>query len=108
MRHPNYTYTSDRPGLCFAFNIQKHSDSRYEVDLMFNDQMDKDMAGSAIPRQGLPAWSPIDPVANIPAFKKYVKEGYSFMQNLIANTILRYATNGTAEASIAMVIVPTN
>ena len=30
------------------------------------------------------------------------------MQNLIANTILRYATNGTADASIAMVIVPTN
>ena len=71
---------------------------------MLNDQMDQDLAGSGIPTQSFPAWDPINPTANIPAFKKYMKEGYSFMQNLVANTLLRQVTN----TSISMVIVPQN
>jgi hypothetical protein len=35
-----------------------------------------------------------------------MNSGYSVLQNLIANTILRYATNQTA--SIAMITVPVN
>ena len=75
---------------------------------MLNDQMDQDLAGSGIPTQSFPAWDPINPTANIPAFKKYMKEGYSFMQNLVANTLLRQVTNNTANTSISMVIVPQN
>ena len=71
MRDPQYTYDSEKPGLCFAFHIQKHSDSRYELELMFNDQMEADSYGAGIPRQANPSWSPINPVANIEAFKKY-------------------------------------
>ena len=50
VRHPDYTYDEARPGLCFAFHIMKHSDSRYEVSLMFNDQMEADPYGAGIPR----------------------------------------------------------
>jgi hypothetical protein len=35
--HKEYTYDVNRPGLCFAFWIQKKSDTRFEVSLMFSD-----------------------------------------------------------------------
>lgn len=79
MRDPGYTYEEDKPGLCFGFHILKHSDSRYEVSLMFNDQMKADPYGSGIPRQTNPSWDLIDPVANIPAFEKYNKDGYAIL-----------------------------
>jgi len=51
------------------------------------------VAGAGIPNQADPVWNPINPQTNINAFSKYMNNGYSFMQNLIANTILRAAVN---------------
>ena len=37
VRDPAYTYDADKPGICFGFDIKKFSDSRYSVELMFED-----------------------------------------------------------------------
>jgi hypothetical protein len=73
---------------------------------MFNDQFDSDPAGAGVPRQADVVWDPINPMSNIPAFTKYMNSGYSIMQNLIANTLLRSLTY--QNASIAMITVPQN
>ena len=75
--------------MCFAFEIKRHSDFRYDVRLFYNDQIDRDYFGSGIPKQNLPSWSPIRNSADLTSFDKYVHGGYSIMQNWIANTILR-------------------
>jgi hypothetical protein len=106
VRHPEYSYDLDRPGLCFAFWIKKLSDTRYDISLMFNDQFEDDFQSAGVPKQTESVWDPIKPQANVKAFYKYMNSGYAIMQNLIANTILRYNTNETA--SIAMITVPQN
>ena len=37
LQHPDYSLTPERPGLCFAVEIVKYSDLRYELHLFFND-----------------------------------------------------------------------
>lgn len=73
---------------------------------MFNDQFEEDYWSAGVPKQTEQVWDPIQPQADLKAFYKYMNSGYSVLQNLIANTILRYATNQTA--SIAMITVPVN
>lgn len=73
---------------------------------MFNDQIEEDFYSAGIPKQTESVWDPIQPQANIKAFYKYMNGGYAVMQNLIANTVLRYATN--QNASISMITVPQN
>lgn len=37
LEHPQYSIDENRPGLCFAVEIVKFSDARYELHLFFND-----------------------------------------------------------------------
>ena len=104
LTHENYGYSADRPSLCFAFELKKYSDTRYELQMHFNDQIITDPAGSGIPRQSI---APVDRISNVPdmeAFNKYMKSGYAHVQNWIANTILKLVTVPTAE--IQMITVP--
>lgn len=107
VRDPQYAYDDKKPGICFGFDIKKFSDSRFVVELLFNDQYEIDKAGAGIPNQGEPVWDPINPQTNIGAFNKYMNGGYSFLQNLIANAILRQSVI-PQNASIAMITVPQN
>lgn len=77
LAHPDYGYTKDRPSICFAFEIKKFSDTRYELDLHFNDQFLIDPAGSGIPRQSLATIDRISNVADVTSFKKYMNSGYA-------------------------------
>ena len=79
VRDPGYTFDEDKPGLCFAFWIQKLSDTRFDISLLFNDQFDVDYAGAGIPKQTNAVWDPINSQANIKAFYKYQTGGYSIM-----------------------------
>ena len=93
IEHPNYGLEEERPGLCFAFEIVKYSDQRYELHLFFNDQIIKDRDGSGIPRQALDAVDPTSNNADIVAFDKYMNSGFSHIQNWVANTILQHSTD---------------
>ena len=37
VEHPDYGISDNRPGMCFAFEIIKMSDTRYELHLHYND-----------------------------------------------------------------------
>jgi hypothetical protein len=37
VRDPQYTYDDNKPGICFGFDIKKFSDSRFAVELLYND-----------------------------------------------------------------------
>ena len=95
--HKDYGFSADRPSLCFAFEIKKFSDTRYELDLHFNDAFLTDPAGSGIPRQSLASVDRISNIADIASFKKYMNSGYAHIQNWIANTILQEVTGPKAE-----------
>jgi hypothetical protein len=104
LAHPDYGFSANRPALCFAFEIKKFSDTRYELHLHFNDQIITDPYGAGIPRQSV---APVDRISNVPdvtSFNKYMKSGYAHVQNWIANTILKMVT--TPDASIQMITVP--
>jgi len=99
-----YGYDDNKPQLCFAFEIKKYSDQRWEVRMHYNDQIDRDYYGSGVPKQNLPSWSPIRNSADLSSFDKYMFGGYSLFQNWIANTILKQRIN--KRGSIAMVVIP--
>ena len=50
LAHPDYGLVAHRPAVCFAFEIDKLSDSRYELHMHFNDQAHTDEDGAGIPR----------------------------------------------------------
>ena len=69
LKHPDYALKDNRPGLCFAFEIVKYSDMRYELHLHFNDQIQEDPSARAgIPRQSVPTYDPIQNAANTVAY----------------------------------------
>ena len=105
LRHPDYGLRAHRPPVCFAFDIRKLSDSRYELHMHYNDQAHTDEDGAGIPRQLYPSWDPISNSPDLKSYKKYVQNGYAHFQNWVANVILREATD-LDDASIAMVTVP--
>ena len=50
LEHPDYGIAENRPPICFGFEIIKLSDSRYELNMHYNDQSHTDEDGSGIPR----------------------------------------------------------
>lgn len=58
-----------------------------------------------IPSQMKPAADPSQQVPLTKFYDRYTKEGYSYVQNWVANTILKRATNNS-NAQIATMIVP--
>lgn len=77
LEHPDYAIDPERPGLCFAFEILKYSDQRYELHLYFNDQILKDQDGSGVPRQALDSFDPTSNNADLISFGKYMNSGYA-------------------------------
>jgi hypothetical protein len=60
---------------------------------------------AGIPSQEYPAADPSIQTPNTKAYDWYVKEGYAYVQNWVANTILKRATNNS-NAQISTMIVP--
>ena len=91
------------PGICFGFQASESLDKRsYDLELMFNDQMPARYI--SLPNQRLPASLPTQ---FLPLFNDYVLyswNGFGYMQNWAANTILKRHT--TPDASIVCITVP--
>jgi hypothetical protein len=98
-----YGFDSDKPGVCFGFEIHENSESDYELELMFND-VDPGFT-RAIPNQKLSAVDPTGQKPNLYEYSHYLLDGYSNMQNWVANAILKRKT-GVDDASIATVMTP--
>ena len=93
----------DNPGICFgaAFVESDDTNNRYQVNMIFDDIIGEN-SDSNMPNQELDAVDQYQREPNDDAFEKYNLGGYSYLQNIISNSILRGRT-GSAGAYISMI-----
>lgn len=95
------------PGICFgaAFVESDDTNNRYQINMIFDDITEERSDDSNMPNQRL---DPIDEYQRKPnedAYKMYKLGGYTYLQNIIANSILRIRT-ANAGAYISMAYAP--
>ena len=102
--HPDFGRTADRQAVCYGFKINEDENGqKYELELMFNDMWVRDLR--AVPMQRKPAYDPADYLPEIDDYMKYSLQGFAYMQNWVANAILRHKT-GNPGAQIAAFTIP--
>lgn len=85
----------------------KQTDKSYELELYFNDQSKMGGPSSVgIPNTQAPAYNPLATKSDTGGYKDYLKKGYTTLQNLAANVILKAQTEADG-AHISMLSVPT-
>ena len=92
------------PGVCFGFSVTENSASSYKLELIFNDKFE-DLDSQLIPTQIYDVASPFVTDQDTDSFRKYTRNGYSYLHNWIANKVLQRVVNSTA-AHIAVTLVP--
>ena len=101
--HENYGYDPEtHPAICFAFEMKENDKNKYELDLMFNDQIVLDYR--SIPNQ---MDVPADENQMFPRLRSYAYYnyyGFAYMQNWAANTVLRHATKKEDAEVVAMTV----
>ena len=88
--------------MCFAFQLTEN-DNKFELELFFNDK--RPDWSNAIPDQDTPSYAPSQRIPGIDSYIKYSFNGFSYMQNWVANTILKRKT-GKDDASIVAMTIP--
>lgn len=87
-----YGIQTDKPGFCFAFIIDGDETSGYKVEIQMNDQIfDR---RKAIPYMQLPSAEPLVRQPDDESYSLWTDEGFSYLQNWIANVILRDKVSG--------------
>lgn len=94
----------ERPGMCFGFSVKEVAKDDIQVRLFFSGQ-EQDRDTQSIPSQLQDVWSEFDINADFDSFDKYTQQGYSILQNWVANSILRAETN-LSSANLGVTIVP--
>jgi len=96
--HPDYEKTSEYTGLCFGMYLQQDGDIDYKVYMVFDDS---DSEYKNIPRQSFASVDEYRSKADFTNYLMMVRNGYLFLQNWVANEILR-AQVGDPKATIVM------
>ncbi|CDW71713.1 UNKNOWN [Stylonychia lemnae] len=107
MNHEEYEKNQKQyPGLCFGASLNQKYDSEFELSMHFDDSEGIiERTQNNIPNQKNPAFDKYSNTPNFDAYRKYVQQGYSWMQNWVANLILKQATKiDDASIHIALVI----
>ena len=95
----------DHPGVCFGFAIKENeAKNKYELELMFNDWWLPMYSG--IPMQQMPSADPTAIWPDADSYTSYSWNGFAYLQNWVANTILK-RTTGNPDAHIITMTVPT-
>ena len=90
--------------MCYAFKIHEdEKKQKYELELFFNDLWIREL--NSVPMQRKPAFDPSEPLPQTGEYVKYSFNGFAYMQNWVANTILKLKT-GKDDASITAMTVP--
>jgi len=80
--------------------------SGYKLELYFNDQQQMGGPNSiGIPNTQKPAYNPVQTTPDVSGFKDYLTRGYSTLQNLAANVVLKIET-GKDDAAITYLSSP--
>ena len=95
------------PGICFggALVQSDSSTNTYQVNMIFDDISSERSQDSNMPNQQLEAVDEYQRKPNNDAFSQYKEGGYTYLQNIFANAILRDRTGNTG-AYISMVYTP--
>ncbi|CAI2385410.1 unnamed protein product [Moneuplotes crassus] len=94
-----------KEGICFGAFLPTadYQSNEYKLHLIFNDRDSVGSFDSNIPDQRDPAYNPNKNSIDLASFNKYKNGGYSYMQNVFSNAILK--TISGEESSISMAIV---
>ena len=90
VQSPDYGLKEEFAGVCFAFSIKQHAQNSYELDLQFNDQLQSHY--QSIPRQSSSHVAQAQFLPAIEEYSKYQWFGFAYMQNWVANMILKRVT----------------
>lgn len=109
LRDPLYLQREDKPGVCFGTVIMSAEDAEgYDIEIMMHDRLQQ-------PRQRQLPFQTLDPfdtfisTPQLVLFKLYTDQGYSLIQNWLANIILKKKfpqADPASNPSIANVLVP--
>ncbi|CDW85159.1 abc transporter family protein [Stylonychia lemnae] len=100
----DYMLRGGKKGICFGFSVLENGSDDIDVKLIFNGNQGETEARQ-IPLQLTQPWSQYLIKEDKPSYYSYTKQGFSYMQNWIANIVLR-EKSGKQNATIAMSIVP--
>ncbi|CAI2383085.1 unnamed protein product [Moneuplotes crassus] len=92
--------------ICFGavLGTADYQNNLFELDLIFEERIVESENDSNIPQQNYPVYN-LDKVSlDFWAYHKYKIGGYTYLQNVFSNVVLRKITN--SEGSISMVVVP--
>ena len=103
---PDYMVTRDMPGICFAYEVIENAPNDYQIMFYFSDQqMLTAHFAAGMPNQSNPVWAPQNVKADMNSFEWYSRRGYIYLQNMMANQILKLKS-GDADASITTMTAP--
>ena len=99
------SYEKDgNPGIWFGAAFTEATANSYKVNMIFDDTSSERSSDSNMPNQQLDAYDKYQRKPNTESWTQYKKGGYTYLQNIIANSILQN-TYGTG-AYISMIYVP--
>jgi hypothetical protein len=82
-----------------------NSETDFEYQLFFNDQFMSGTKGQGIPYIPGQVWSETQQAPEGIKTSLFMKNGFAFMQNWMANNVLKFAT-GNMEATVAIMATP--
>lgn len=89
----NYTFSGGNEGVCYGFQMISDDAGSYHLELYFNDQQQMGGPNSiGIPNTQKPAYNPLQTTPDLSGFVDYLTRGYSVLQNLAANVVLKIET----------------
>ena len=93
------------PGICFGAVLTDSSTNSYQVNMIFDDILSTRSSSGNMPNQQLDAADKYQRSPNTDAWKQYKQGGYTYLQNIVSNAILRSET-GNSNAYISMIYTP--
>ena len=100
----NFGRNESHPAVCYGFQIHEdENQQKYELELFFNDLWIDEL--NSIPMQRKPAFDPSETLPQSGDHISYSFKGFAYMQNWVANTILKIKT-GNPDAQITAFTVP--
>jgi hypothetical protein len=103
--HEYFNITAGYEGICFGYQVTEHSANDFDIRLYFDDQLMSGEDGKGVPNQRNPSWDPAQTIPRLDNYKQYAYNGYSMLQNLIANIVLKEVTQVNS-ATISLMLVP--
>ena len=97
-------------GICFGAALEK-SDSttnQYQLNLIFDDILTEESPNSNIPNQRFPSYDKYIRKPDFKSWEQYKTGGFTYLQNLFANHILKTRTSNTSYISMIHVPVKTS